>query len=427
MTRWTRRDFGRFAATAGLITVSGAGAAHKRAWGKGQSRVVVIGAGAGGATAAKYLAQISDRIDVTLVEANAQYTTCFFSNLYLGGFRSFESITHSYDALKSKYGIRFVHASAIGIDPDKRSVKLKSADSLPYDRLIVAPGIDFKYDAIEGYDEAAAQVMPHAWKAGPQTELLRRQLGDMEDGGLFLVAPPPDPFRCPPGPYERASMAACYFKQSKPKSKVLILDAKHGFSKQTLFLDAWSRYYSGMIEWLPVDFTEGVKAVDVKTMSIMTGDERFKPAVANIIPPQIAGRIAQVSGLVDRSGWCPVDPNTLESTLHPGIHLIGDAIDPGDMPKSAFAANSQAKVCAMSVAAALTGSKAFHARFRNTCWSFLGKDDAVKVGASYKPTGGKIGKIDGFISEVGESSELRAETAREARAWYEAITEDIFG
>lgn len=424
---WTRRGFNRWLGRVAAIPAAAVDAGVRRAFGQAKAQVVVIGGGPGGATVARYLARYRDELAITLVEANQRYTTCFFSNLYLGGLRAFDSLTHGYDSLKSESNIALMHDLAIDVDADRKTVKLKGGATLSYDRLVVAPGIDAKRGAIHGYDEAAAQTMPHAWKAGPQTKLLRRQLEAMDDGGLFIIGVPGNPFRCPPGPYERASMVAHYLKRYKPRSKILILDSKNRFSKQELFMDAWDRHYPDLIEWVPASFTGGVKAVDIKTMSVMTADDSFKAAVANVIPPQTAGRIAHRAGLADQTGWCPVDPWTLESTVRPGVHVLGDAIDPGDMPKSAFSANSQAKVCAMAVASALAGSQSFEPRFRNTCWSHLAESDAVKIGASYRVRDGQIRKIDGFISKLGESGETRSETAREARAWYAGFTKDIFG
>lgn len=421
----TRRRFGKLAGAAGLAAASAFGT--RPVLGAGKAKVVVIGGGAGGATVARYVAKDAKDIEVTLVEANRTYTTCFFSNLYIGGFRSFESITHGYDTLASQYGIKVVHDRASSIDPAKRTVKLNGGDTLSYDRLVVAPGIEIKYDTIEGYSEQAAQTMPHAWQAGPQSQILRRQLLDMEDGGTVVIAPPPNPFRCPPGPYERASMMAHYLKHYKPRSKIVILDAKNKFSKQKLFEDGWVQYYPGMIEWVPLDITGGLTAVDVRAMTVKTSSETVKASVANIIPAQQAGRIAQAAGLADKSGWCPVEPATLASKLQTDIHVVGDAIIPGDMPKSGFAANSQAKACAMAVRVALTGAKGFPPRFRNTCWSLIATDDAVKVGATYKATAEKIAKTEGFISKAGEDDKVRAATAKEAVAWYDGITKDIFG
>jgi NADH dehydrogenase FAD-containing subunit len=423
----TRRRFGKLAGAAGLAAASATAFSTRPVLGAGKAKVVVIGGGAGGATVARYVAKDAKDIEVTLVEANRNYTTCFFSNLYIGGFRSFESITHGYDTLASQYGVKVVNDRATAIDPAKKMVQLNGGGSLAYDRLVVAPGIEMKYDTIDGYSEQVAQSMPHAWQAGPQTQILKRQLLEMEDGGTVVIAPPPNPFRCPPGPYERVSMVAHYLKHYKPRSKIVILDAKNKFSKQKLFEDSWAQYYPGLIEWVPLEITGGVQMVDAKTMTIKTTSETIKASVANVIPAQRAGRIAQVAGLADKSGWCPVEPATLASKLQPDIHLVGDAIIPGDMPKSGFAANSQAKVCAMAVRVALTDAKAFPPRFRNTCWSLLATDDAVKVGATYKATEEKIAKTEGFISKAGEDDKVRAATAREAIVWYDGIAKDMFG
>lgn len=390
-------------------------------------RVVVIGGGAAGATVAKYVARDSEgAIDVSLVEPKETYTTCFYSNLYLGGQRSLESITHRYVALAHRYGVTHYRDMAVAIDPAAKTVRLASGRELAYDRLVVAPGIDIRYDTIEGYGEAASMVMPHAWQAGEQTALLRARLEAMEDGGTFVLAAPPNPYRCPPGPYERVSMVAWYFKNHKPRSKILVLDAKNKFSKQALFQDAWERYYEGMIEWVPEEFGGRVEAVDVSTMTVIAGGEKHRADVANIVPAQTAGWIAHAAGLTDDSGWCPVEPATFASKLQPDIHVLGDASIATQMPQSAFSANSQAKMVAMVIRHELTGSKLFPPRLRNTCWSSLTDGDAVKVGASYKPTEEKLEAFDKFISQVDETAEVRAQTRAEADAWYASITEDIF-
>jgi sulfide dehydrogenase [flavocytochrome c] flavoprotein chain len=313
------------------------------------------------------------------------------------------------------------------IDPVAKTVALQGGGRLSYDRAVIAPGIAFKFGAIEGYDEAATQVMPHAWNAGPQTKLLRQQLESMEDSGVFLIAAPPDPFRCPPGPYERACLVAHYFKQFKPRAKIMILDAKDTFFEQDLFQDAWNRHYPGMIEWLPGQFTGGVKSIDVKARAIKTASETFKVSVANIIPPQMAGELAQRAGLADQSGWCPVDPMTFESRQQSGIHVVGDAISGGEMPKSAFATNSQAKVCAFAIAAELTGVEQSAPHLFNTCFTVLAPNDAVSDSINLKPVAGSIKINDIFISQVGESDELRRDVARTADGWYAAFTHDVFG
>jgi sulfide dehydrogenase [flavocytochrome c] flavoprotein chain len=422
MRCWTRRGFGCLAGAACLSALG-----RSPACGHATGRVVVVGGGVGGATVARYLAMMGHPLEVVLVEPKQRYTTCFFSNLYLAGLRSLASLTHGYDALGERHGVRLVHDRAATIDAASRTVALEGGGKLSYDRLVVAPGIDFRFGAIEGYDEAATQLLPHAWNAGPQTELLRRQLESMDDGGVFVVVAPPNPFRCPPGPYERASLVAYYFKQYKPRSKILILDAKDSFFEQDLFQDAWERHYPGMIEWLPAQFTGGIRAVDVKRRSIATAGDTFSAAVANVIPPQMAGRLAQDAGLADRSGWCPVDPTTFESKLVPGIHVIGDAADAGDMPKSAYAANGQAKICAFAVAAALAGAEPPEPHLFNTCFTFFAADDAASDAIVFRPAAGAIRISDVFISKVGEDAGLRRAGVRHANSWYDAFTHDVFG
>jgi sulfide dehydrogenase [flavocytochrome c] flavoprotein chain len=418
----TRRKFGTLAGAAGIATLS-----VRAAKSTTKARVVVVGGGIGGATVAKYLAASAASLEVTLVEPKQGYTTCFFSNYYLAGLRSLESLTHYYETLARRYGIKVVHEPATAINPVAKTVTLAGGVRLEYDRTVVAPGIAFNLSAIEGYDEAAMQTIPHAWNGGPQTKLLRQQLESMEDGGVFVIVAPPDPFRCPPGPYERACLVAYYFKQFKPRSKILILDAKDTFFEQDLFEDGWNRHYPGMIEWLPGQFTGGVKSVDVKTRTIRTAGEAFKASVANIIPAQIAGELAQQTGLADQSGWCPIDPITFESKLQPGIHVIGDATSAGDMPKSAFVANSQAKACAFAIAAAFAGAEQIVPHLFNTCFTLLAPNDAVSDAINLKPTAGSIKITDIFFSEVGESSEMRRETAHQADGWYAAFTHDVFG
>jgi len=418
---WTRRKFGRVAGA------SLAALAARPARSASPPRVVVIGGGIAGATVAKYLATSSAKPEVTLVEPKQRYKTCFFSNFYLAGTRSLESLTHGYEKLAGNYGIQVIHDAATSIDPVAKTVVLAGGGKLSYDRAVVAPGIAFKYGAIEGYDEAATQIIPHAWNAGPQTQLLRKQLESMDDGGLFVIVAPPDPFRCPPGPYERASLVAYYFKQFKPRSKIIILDAKDTFFEQDLFEDGWNRHYPGMIEWLPAQFTGGVKSVDVKTRAIKTGGDTFNASVANIIPAQIAGELAQRVGLADQTGWCPIDPMTFESRLHPAIHVIGDATNAGDMPKSAFVANSQAKACAFAIASALNGSEETMPHLFNTCFTYFAPNDAVTDAINMKPSNGSIKITDIFFSQVGESDEIRREASRQGEGWYAAFTHDVFG
>jgi NADPH-dependent 2,4-dienoyl-CoA reductase/sulfur reductase-like enzyme len=418
MTACTRRALGGLAGALCLPAIAARAAAPE---------VVVIGGGAGGATAARYLAMAQPPVRVTLIEPKPRTTTCYFSNLYLAGLRSIESLTHGYTTLTERYGIRVVQDRASAIDAVAKAVRLEGGGTLRYDRLVLAPGIDFREGAIPGYDEAATQAMPHAWMAGPQTVLLRRQLEAMADGGVFVIAAPADPFRCPPGPYERASLVAAYFRAHKPRSRILILDAKDAFFEQDLFEDAWRRHYPGMIEWLPAQFLGAIESVDPASRSIRTANQTFRADVANVIPPQQAASLARKAGLADASGWCPVDPATFESTRQPGVHVVGDAASTGEMPKSAYAANSQAKVCAFAIAAALTGAEAARPFLYNTCYTMLAPDDAVSDAISFRIEAGrtKIAKI--AFSELAETPAVRAQAVREGDAWYEAFTRDIYG
>ena len=395
---------------------------------QGRPKVVVIGGGAGGGTAARYIVRdAKGAIDVTLVEASKRYATCFYSNLSIGGFRTFESLEFGYDTM-AKAGVTVVHDRATGVDRAARTVTLAGGRTLPYDRLIVAPGIDLKWDSVPGYSEAAAGTMPHAWKAGPQTQLLTARLNAVEDGQTVVMVAPPNPYRCPPGPYERASMFAHVLAAKGLKNaKVVILDPKDKFSKQALFVDGWTRHYPGMVQWIGPDVHGGIKGVDPSTGEVKTDLDTFRGALVNVIPAQTAGRIAHDAGLVNETGWCPIDPFTMRSKADTSVFVLGDATIAGDMPKSAFSANSQAKVAAMHVRADLIAAKAFPARYANTCWSLIDTDDSIKIGAQYEPTEEKIAAKQNFLSKVDETPEVRRQTFEESVAWYDAITADIFG
>jgi len=420
----SRRQFGKLAGAAAVASTAPVGYVR----GAGKPRVVVIGGGAGGATAARYIAKDSKgAIDVTLIEPTRKYYTCFFSNLYLGGFRDLPSIGHTYDKLASEYGINVLHEVATGVDRDAKTVTLASGNAISYDALVVSPGIGFKYKELPGYSVEAAGKMPHAYKAGTQTTLLKNMVDAMPAGGTFLMVAPPNPYRCPPGPYERVSMVAHVLKQKNPTAKIIIVDAKEKFSKGALFTEGWQKHYPGMIEWIGVDVHGGIKSVNPDEMSVTTDFDTFKGDVVNVIPPQRAGNIARVAGLTDAKGWCPIVPGTMQSRMDPSVYVLGDATIAGDMPKSGFSANSQAKVCAMAVRGALTGSKTFPARFRNTCWSLIETDDGVKVGANYEATAEKIAKTDTFISKTGETADVRKKTYEESVGWYSGITADMFG
>ena len=393
---------------------------------QGKPRAVVIGGGAGGATAARYIANGSKgAIDVTLVEPTRTYYTCFFSNLYIGGFRELGSIAHSYGNL-AKAGVNVVHDWAVGIDRDAKTVTLAGGGVLPYDRLVLSPGIDFVDGAVPGWDLSAQNKMPHAYKAGSQTELLKAQIEAMPEGGTFAMVAPPNPFRCPPGPYERISMIAHVLKKKNPTAKIIVADPKPKFSKMGLFQEGWANHYSGMIDWIGQDFGGGNVEVDPNAMTVTIDGEETKVDACNVIPAMKAGRICELAGITE-GNWAPVSGHTMQSRIDENIHVLGDACAQGDMPKSGFSANSQAKVAAMAVRGALTGSKVFPAKFSNTCWSLIDTDDGVKVGATYEATDEKIAKVDGFISQTGESAELRQQTYEESVGWYAGITSDMFG
>jgi sulfide dehydrogenase [flavocytochrome c] flavoprotein chain len=397
--------------------------------GQAKPRVVVIGGGAGGATAAKYIAKESaGAISVTLVEPLAKYQTCFHSNLFLGGFRDYGSITHDYAALKKKYGIVVAAERANKIDRDKKEVILAGGRKLPYDRLIVSPGIDLKYDSVPGWSQAAEEKMPHAWKPGAQTLLLKKRLDAVPNGGVIVMIAPPNPYRCPPGPYERVSMMAHALKKArKDRCKIFVIDPKESFSKQALFQEGWEKHYKGLVEWIGPKVHDGLKSVDPNTGTVVTGFETYKNvALVNVIPAQMAGAIARDANLANASGYCAIDPANMKSAVDPNIFVLGDACIAGDMPKSAFSANSQAKVAAMIVRGELASARTFPARYTNTCWSLIETDDCVKVGGAYEPKDGKIAAASTFISQTGEAADLRKQTQAENMAWYGGITADIF-
>jgi sulfide dehydrogenase [flavocytochrome c] flavoprotein chain len=421
--RSSRRDF-----------LAGAGAAASAALmplpaiGQGAAgRVVVVGGGFAGATCARFIKRIEPRITVSLVEASQTFTACPFSNVVIAGLRELSAQQFGYDKLSAdQVAVKF--SSATAVDPQGRSLTLADGSRLPYDRLVLAPGIDIRWDGLPGYGESAAERMPHAWRAGEQTLLLRRQLEAMADGGTVVMSAPANPFRCPPGPYERASLIAYYLKTKKPRAKLIILDAKDAFSKQGLFRNAWKELYPNL-EWVSLSAGGKVTSVDVGEMTLVTDFGRHKADVANVIPPQKAGRIAEVAGVADRTGWCPVDPATFESKLQPSIHVIGDAAIAGGMPKSAFAANSQAKVCAAAVAKLLAGGTPDEPRLINTCYSLVAPDYGISVAGVYRPADGQLKDVEGAggVSPADAPSSFRQLEATLANGWFTTITTEVFG
>ncbi len=398
-----------------------------RAAGHGKPQVVVVGGGAGGATAARYIAKDSEgAIDVTLIEPSRMYYTCFFSNLYIGGFQEMDDLGHSYAKLATDYGINVVHDWVTGVDRDAKVVVTAGGHSLPYDRLILSPGIDFVDDAVPGWSVADQDVMPHAYKGGTQAALLKAKIEAMPEGGVYAMIAPPNPYRCPPGPYERVSMVAHLLTQINPTAKILIVDPKEKYSKQALFEEGWQAHYPGMIDRLGPDF--GGENVEVRpdAMEVVIDGSVEKVDACNVIPAMKAGRICEIAGIND-GRWAPVVPATMQSRMDENIHVLGDASQQGDMPKSGYSANSQAKVAAMAVRGALTDSRVFPAKFSNTCWSLIATDDGVKVGASYEATDEKIASVDSFISQTGEDAALRKATYEESLGWYSGITTDMFG
>lgn len=416
-----------FLATGGAMAAMTLGA--PALLGQARARVVVVGGGPGGVTAAKYIAKDArNAIDVVLVEPQRQFTTCFHSNLYLGGYRSFESITHAYGTVSAANGFRMNQQMATRVDREKKEVVLADGSRLGYDRLVLSPGIDMKYDSVPGWGREHEEVMPHAWRAGPQTQLLKARLDAVPDGGVIVMIAPPNPYRCPPGPYERVSMMARALKASgRTRSKIIVLDPKESFSKQGLFQEGWEKHYPGMVEWIGPKVHDGIKSVDPKTNTVVTGFETYeKVALVNVIPAQMAGAIARDAGLANASGFCPIDPASMKSANDTNIYVLGDACIAGDMPKSGFSANSQAKVAALMVRGELAGARTFPARYANTCWSLIQTDDTVKVGGRYEAKDGKITAVETFISKTGETAELRKQTQEENMGWYAGIIADMF-
>jgi sulfide dehydrogenase [flavocytochrome c] flavoprotein chain len=418
----TRRQFlrGSLAASTALLPLPG--------FAQAAPRIVVVGGGFAGATCARALKRADAKLQVTLVEPNATFTACPFSNNVVAGLRELEAQQFGYDKIAAD-GVTMARQSAEKIDATARSVTLADGATLQYDRLVLAPGIDIRWDALGGYNEAAAEKMPHAWKAGEQTLLLRRQLEAMEDGGLVVMSAPANPFRCPPGPYERASLIAHYLKTKKPRSKLIVLDAKDTFSKQRLFQNAWKDLYAGTLEWVSLSSGGKVTSVDPATNTLVTDFDKHVAKVANVIPPQKAGRIAEIAGVTDRSGWCPIDPVSFESKLQRNIHVIGDATIAGAMPKSAFTANAQAKVCAAAIGKLLAGQSPGQPKLINTCYSLVAPDYGISVAGVYRNKDGVLTDVEGAggVSPIDAPRHFRALEATYADGWFRIITSEVYG
>jgi len=410
----------------GLATIAAAQIFAKPSVAQSAARIVVIGGGFGGASCARALRQIDAKLRVTLIEPNRTFTACPFSNEVIAGLREIEAQQFTYDRIIAE-GISVIAAAAVKIDPHTRVVALAGGQSLDYDRLVLAPGIDLRFDAWPGYDEAATAIMPHAWKAGPQTMLLRRQLEAMDDGGLVALAVPAGPLRCPPAPYERASLIAHYLKTRKPRSKVLILDAKDAFPQQRLFEQAWKELYPGMIERVSLSQGGRVTSVDAKSRKLVTDFGDYTAEVINVIPPQQAGRIAELAGAVDKTGWCPIDPVTFASRIVPDIHVIGDACMGGVIPKSASAASAQAKACASALADLISGREPPAPRLNGACYNTVAPGYAFSQSGLYQVRDGLFAEVEGGTSPLDAPRETRAREAENAQGWYQKITVDTFG
>jgi len=425
----TRRNLLKGAGAASLLPLLSACGATAVTRGTA-GHVVVVGGGFGGATAAKYIKRGNPAIAVTLIEPKKTFYTCPFSNLVLAGERSMDAIGHNYQELQEVYGVQVIHAYAEDVDPVAHTVKLSTGSSLKYDRLVLSPGIDIRWDALEGYDQAAAELAPHAWQAGDQTRLLRRQLEAMDDGDTFIMSAPANPFRCPPGPYERASLIAHYFTQHKPRSKVLILDSKDGFSKQGLFTSAWKELYGDRIEWVGLSGDGRVMRVDAEKRQVETEFGTLHQAgVLNVVPPQKAGKIAERAGVTNSSGWVPVNPRTFESEQAADIYVVGDATIATPMPKSGFAANAQGKVAAAAIVASLEGTAVVDPYWANTCYSLVNPEHGISVAGVYRLENEEIISVPGSggLSASDAPSSTRRIEAEYAVGWYNAISQDTWG
>ncbi len=437
MSQFNRRQFikAAIAAAPASAFLTLPGTAHAGA----KARVVVVGGGFGGATAAKYIKLLDPSLDVTLVERNSAYVSCPLSNEVISGHGRMEDLVMGYDGL-GKRGIHVVIDEATSLDAAKKTVSLKGGKTLNYDALVLSPGVDFNYAAVEGYSEALANTThPHAWKAGPQTLALKKHLEAMKDGENFIITVPPKPFRCPPGPYERAAQMANYLRNhGLKKSKVIILDSNDSFSKKGLFEQAWKRQYPGMIEW--VNGASGGKVIrmDAKTNTAYTDFDAHKAGVLNVIPPHHAGAIAKNAGLANAQGWCEVDMLTMESAVHKDIWVVGDSTIHGDLPvfdapKSAHAASTQAKVAAGAIVAKFNGQPAPEPFFVNTCYSITDEDWGFSVVHIYRVQGGKLVYIKeaGGISPINIPDEHQLKLQRKLEAeyapgWLKNIMADAF-
>lgn len=421
MTDLRRRQF----LGAGLLLPAALAAGRQ---GNAAHRVVIVGGGFAGATAARYLARWAPSCRITLVLGRGRYWTCPFSNLALVGERSLTSLEVHRDRLADG-NIDVVRLEARDFDPDRRTLTLEDGSRLHFDRLILAPGIEVMPEAIEGHGQASVATFPHAWQAGPATAHLAKRLRAVPDGGLVVVSVPEGPYRCPPGPYERASLMAWWLARHRPRAKLIILDANASFTKEALFKAHWRHAHPQRLTWIGRNEDGMLRRVDARSGSLHTDFAVYRPDLACVIPPQRAAPIARIADLDGGRGWCSVAANTFASTLHPNVHVIGDAAIANPMPKSAFAAASQARICAAAIAAELSGRQPSEALLTNTCYSLLTPTAAIAVTGTYRGTREGMATLGGTAgsSPLEAPSSLREAEAGHARGWYASARADAFG
>lgn len=425
MKQLTRREFTRRLAAITAAAAAGLGPIM-RAHGAASARVVVVGGGFGGATCVNYLRRYAPQLAITLVEPKARYVTCPFSNTVLGGLNDLEFITYDYESLKSRRGCTVVNDRVTAVDPVAGTVRLQGGGTLQFDRLVMAPGIRFLWNRIEGHSEAASATIPHAWTGGEQTRILLKQLQDMADGGLVIIAAPRKPFRAPAASLERASLIANYLLLSKPKSKVLLLDPNDDEPKLELFRKAWTELYPGIIERVGGTAAEVVRVDVARRILYTNGGDAHPGAVINLIPPQRAAEIMGGGGLADSEGWCPVDQQTFQCKGHKNVYVIGDACLAGDLPKTGFAANLEGKTCAAAIAASFNGGTLPPATYNTAFYSLVSPKYAVSEAAMYRLTNGRIVKVVEGVSDAGAIKRIRLKEAEYAAGWYKSITSEMF-
>jgi NADPH-dependent 2,4-dienoyl-CoA reductase/sulfur reductase-like enzyme len=396
--------------------------------GQNAPRVVVIGGGFAGANCARALKVMNPNCSVTLVADGETYTAFPLSNAVLAGLRPLTAQQFGYNKIAGA-GVAVAVGRVSGIDPQAKTVRLGDGRSVPYDRLVIAPGIDVKFDAIKGYSEAAAEIMPHAWTNGAQVALLAKQLDAMPADGVVVISAPVAPLRCPLGPYERASMIEFFLKARKPKAKLIVLDSKDSFILQKQFEAAWAELYPGLVEWIGLSQGGNLTEVDVASKTLITDFESYKADVANVIPPQRAAQITATAGVADRTGWCPVDPTTFESQLMPNIHVIGDAAIAGAMPKAASAASAEGQICAAAITELLQGKAPQPRELGSSCYSLIAPNFALAIAGKYRPTDGQFMEVEGTVASTPADAapEQHAQEAKSADAWFAATTRETFG